>query len=48
MIVGEDHLLQNVLEMADDLPHLKAIIQYRGEPKQGSRKVYSVGTIYLH
>ena len=53
VVVEDDKLLQSVLKIADDLPYLKAIIQYRGHPKDGQkdrtiysenlfRKVYSV------
>ena len=45
MIVEDDKLLQSVLKIADDLPHLKAIIQYRGHPKDGYKKIYSVSNL---
>ena len=45
MVVEDDELLQSILKVADDLPHLKAIIQYRGKPKDGHKKVYSVGIL---
>lgn len=41
IIVEGDELLESVLKIADDLPHLKAIIKYRGKPKDGTKKVYS-------
>ena len=43
IVFENDDLPQSFFERANDLPHLKAVIQYRGKPNQsGPRKVYSV------
>lgn len=45
LVVENDKLLQSFFESTDDLPHLKAVIQFRGKPRNsqhGNKKVYSV------
>lgn len=41
IVVENDQLLQKVLQVWDQLPHLKAIVQYIGEPKEKIQNVYS-------
>lgn len=42
-VVEDDIQLQKILSIRDQLPKLKAIVQYTGEPKDSS--VYSVSLI---
>ena len=42
IVVENDQLLQKVLQVWDRLPHLKAVVQYIGEPKEKIPNVYSV------
>jgi len=41
-VVENDQQLQKVVQVWDHLPHLKAIVQYIGEPKEKMANVYSV------
>lgn len=43
IVVENDHQLQKILSVRNKLPYLKAIIQYRGKPKNSHAGVYSVG-----
>ena len=45
IVVENDQLLQKVLQVWDQLPHLKAIVQYIGEPKEKMSNVYSVRVV---
>jgi len=42
IVVDTDSQLQKILAVRDRLPHLKAIIQYRGELKEKYDNVYTV------
>lgn len=42
IVVENDHQLQKILSIKEKLPHLKAIIQYKGQPKSNNSQVYSV------
>lgn len=41
IVVENDHQLQKILSVRNKLPYLKAIIQYRGKPKNSHTGVYS-------
>ncbi|KAI0214317.1 hypothetical protein LSAT2_000559 [Lamellibrachia satsuma] len=41
IVVENDQLLEKVLQVWDRLPHLKAVVQYIGEPKEKIPNVYS-------
>lgn len=41
MVVENDQQLQKILQVRDQLPHLKAIVQYHGQPKERYPDVYS-------
>ena len=43
MVVENDAQLQKLLKVRDDLPELKAIIQYTGTLKEKYDNVYTVG-----
>lgn len=43
IVVENDHQLQKILSVRSELPYLKAIIQYKGKPKNNHPGVYSVG-----
>ena len=48
LVVVENHAqLQKILKVWDNLPHLKAIIQYTGEVAERRENIYSVCMIYL-
>jgi hypothetical protein len=42
IVVEDDKQLQKILSIRDRLPHLKAIVQYRGQPDKRLQGVYSV------
>jgi long-chain-fatty-acid--CoA ligase ACSBG len=42
IVVDDDEQLQKILSIRDRLPHLKAIVQYRGQPDKRLKGVYSV------
>ena len=42
VIVENDYQLQKVLKVWDDLPHVKAIVQWDGQPGVDNANVYSV------
>ena len=42
IVVEDDTQLQKILAVRGQLPHLRAIVQYRGEPKQPQPGVFSV------
>ena len=42
IVVENDQHLQKVLQVWHELPHLKAVIQYVGQPKEKYPNVYSV------
>lgn len=41
LVVENDSQLQKVLKVRDELPALKAIVQYNGKPKESYPDVYS-------
>jgi len=41
-VVENDAQLQKVLKVWDQLPHLKAVVQYVGKPSTEKENVYSV------
>ena len=42
VVVQNDAQLQKILKVWDQLPHLKAVIQYQGELKEKKDNVYTV------
>src|SRR6218665_3058272 len=46
IVVYNDTQLQKFLQVRDQLPNLKAIVQYKGQPKQPYPNVYSVKIFY--
>ena len=45
IVVENDQQLQKILKVRDQLPHLKAIVQYSGELKEKHDKVYTVSAM---
>ncbi len=45
LVVENDAQLQKILKVRDRLPHLRAIIQYTGEPAERYSNVYSVSSL---
>lgn len=48
IVVENDRQLQKIIEVRKRLPHLRAIIQYIGVPKQQYPNVYTVCLSYLN
>ena len=49
VVVVENHAqLQKILQVWDDLPLLKAIVQYTGEVAERRENIYSVRLLYWH
>jgi len=46
IVVENDFQLQKILAVWDRLPHLKAVVQYQGEPIQTERNVISVSASF--
>ena len=47
IVVENDQQLQKILKIRDQLPHLKAIVQYSGELKEKYDTVFTVGTLFF-
>ena len=47
VVVENDAQLQKILTVRDQLPHLKAIVQYKGQPRNGVSGCISVSRLSL-
>ena len=47
-VVENDAQLQKILQVRDRLPHLRAIIKYRGELRERYSNVYTVSIVTLY
>ena len=47
VVVQNDAQLQKILKVWDQLPHLKAVIQYQGELKEKKDNVYTVSYFFF-